>query len=245
MKLNELFTVKKIAFVLLFAVLSFIGSHFNFSSLVGAENQFFTYFQFFGPMTGAFLGPVFGVLAVFISQIANSILSGKTFDLISIARLFPMLFAVAYFAFAGKGFTKMTLKSKVLSMAVPLIAMTIFITHPVAGQAWYYSLFWLIPIIALFFSKNLFMRSLGATFTAHAVGGTIWLLTIPMPAEAWTLLIPVVVVERLIFALGISVSFIAMNSILARIESVAKSQEVFIDYRYVFGKTKAAASTAA
>ena len=131
MKLSELFTVKRIAFILLFAVLSFVGSQINFSALVGAENQFFTFFQFFGPMTGAFLGPVFGVLAVFISQIANSILLGKTFDLITIARLFPMLFAAAYFAYAGKGFAKMTLNSKVLILIMTLGLLTITLKHSV------------------------------------------------------------------------------------------------------------------
>ena len=241
MKLSELFTVKRIAFILLFAVLSFVGSQINFSALVGAENQFLTFFQFFGPMTGAFLGPVFGVLAVFISQIANSILLCKTFDLITIARLFPMLFAAAYFAYAGKGFAKMTLNSKVLTVLIPLIAIAVFWTNPAGQGAWVFALYWLIPIIALFFSKNLFVRSLGATFTAHAVGGTIWVLIVPMTSEAWLALIPVVAFERLAFALGIAVSFIAMNSILARIESVSESQEVFIDYRYVLGKTEAVA----
>jgi len=63
------------------------------------------------------------------------------------------------------------------------------------------------------------LRSLGATFTAHAVGGAIWIWVFNLPAAVWISLIPVVIMERGIFALGISASYILMNNVLAYLSS--------------------------
>jgi hypothetical protein len=60
MKLNKLITTKGLLFLFIFSILVFVGDRINFSKLIGAENQFFTLFQFFGPVAGAFLGPVVG-----------------------------------------------------------------------------------------------------------------------------------------------------------------------------------------
>ena len=64
---KDFFTTKRLVFIALFALFAFITQRINFSGLVGAENQFFTVFQFFGPIAGAFLGPVVGVIAVFVA----------------------------------------------------------------------------------------------------------------------------------------------------------------------------------
>jgi len=61
----------------------------------------------------------------------------------------------------------------------------------------------------------LLARALGATFTAHSIGGAIWIWVFNLPAAVWVSLIPIVVIERGIFALGISASYILMNNILA------------------------------
>ena len=67
MDAQKIFSRKGIIFLLLFSVLSLIGMNINFSKLVGAENQFFTLFQFFGPIAGSFLGPIAGALSVLIA----------------------------------------------------------------------------------------------------------------------------------------------------------------------------------
>ena len=77
MKLNKLITRKGILFLLMFSILVFVGDKVNFSKLVGAENQFFTLFQFFGPVAGSFLGPVVGVLSVLIAEVASKIVQGN------------------------------------------------------------------------------------------------------------------------------------------------------------------------
>ena len=230
MELNKLITKKGILFLLIFTVLVFIGDRVNFSKLVGAENQFFTLFQFFGPIAGAFLGPVVGVLSVLIAEAGSFILLGKAFTIVNVLRLLPMLFAAWYFG---------TKKGK-LSFLVPAAAIVLFVAHPVGRQVWFFSLFWAIPIVIKLlpnkYSSQAFLRSLGATFTAHAVGGAMWNYIVPMTPEAWVALIPVVIYERLLFAGGIAVSFVLFNTILDKLDSNTKEGYVNIDKRYILFK---------
>jgi hypothetical protein len=46
------------------------------------------------------------------------------------------------------------------------------------------------------------------------VGGLMWIWAFNLPAAVWQGLIPVVISERLLFAAGISVSFIVMKHTL-------------------------------
>ncbi len=230
MNLNKLITKKGLLFLLIFSILVFVGDRINFSRLVGAENQFFTLFQFLGPVAGAFLGPVVGVLSVLIAEIASKIVSHATFDLVTVLRLMPMLFAAWYFG----------IKKDKLSFIVPVIAILLFIAHPIGRQVWYFSLFWTIPIIVKLLPKKygdrIFLRSLGATFTAHAVGGAMWNYIVPMTSTAWIALIPVVIYERLLFASGIAISFVAFTTLLDKLDSKTKAEYVNVDKRYVLFK---------
>ncbi|MBI2656515.1 hypothetical protein HYX03_02145 [Candidatus Woesearchaeota archaeon] len=230
MKPSKLITRKGILFLLIFSVLVFIGDRINFSKLVGADNQFFTFFQFFGPVAGAFLGPVVGVLSVLIAETSSYLLLGKAFTLVNVLRLLPMLFAAWYFG---------TKKDKV-SFLIPAAAILLFVAHPVGRQVWFFALFWTIPIIIKLLPKKYgekaFLKSLGATFTAHSVGGAMWNYIVPMTPAAWIALIPVVVYERLLFASGIAVSFVLFNTLLDRLDVRTKADYVNVDKRYVLFK---------
>ncbi len=233
MKPNKLLTMKGIIFLLIFSALVFVGDKINFSKLVGAENQFFTLFQFFGPVAGAFLGPVVGVLSVLIAEIASKVSTHAVFDLVTLLRLAPMLFAAWYFG----------AKKDKLSFLMPIAAIVLFVAHPVGRQVWFFSLFWTIPVIIKLlpkkYSDRIFLRSLGATFTAHAVGGAIWNYTVPMTPAAWTALIPVVIYERLLFAGGITLSFVLLNTLLDKLDAKTKSEYVSVDKGYVLLKQAA------
>lgn len=227
MKLNKLVTKKGLLFLLVFSILVFLGDRVNFSKLVGAENQFFTLFQFFGPVAGAFLGPVVGVLAVLIAEVASKVVNHTAFDLVTALRLLPMLFAAWYFG---------TKRDKI-SFLIPVAAIAMFIAHPVGRQVWFFSLFWTIPIIVKLlpnkYGNRVFLRSLGATFTAHSVGGAMWNYIVPMTPAAWVSLIPVVIYERLMFAGGIAVSFVLLNTLLDKLDTKTKSEYINVDKRYV------------
>ncbi len=223
---SDFFNRKKILFLFIFAILSFVAFHINVAQIVGIDNQFFTLFQMIGPLPGIFLGPFVGIAAVLIAQITNYFFLGRAFDVIGIARLLPMLFAVYYFG---------TSKNDLKKIGAPIAAILAFVTHPVGMQAWFFSLFWLIPVFVIF-SDNLFLKSLGTTFTAHAVGGAVWIHTFPTTPEFWTALIPVVATERLLFAVGIAASFVILNTVLNKVESVLNTGVLNIDKKYVLSK---------
>ncbi|HJO02106.1 MAG TPA: hypothetical protein QF458_04255, partial [Candidatus Woesearchaeota archaeon] len=61
------------------------------------------------------------------------------------------------------------------------------------------------------------LRSLGATFTAHAVGGALWIWTVPMTPEMYVMLLPITAFERLLFAAGIGISYVAFNALLDKV----------------------------
>lgn len=190
--------------MLLFAVLGFLALQVPVTQLMGS-NVKFTLFDAFGPIATGFVGTVPGVIAVFLMQFANFLVHGaEVVDAGTIIRFFPMLFAAWYFS-----------KSSRAVLVVPIIAIVAFIAHPIGREVWYFSLFWLIPLACHFARERfLFARSLGATFTAHAVGGALWMYAFNMPAAVWQSLIPIVALERLIFAIGISVTYVAVTNLL-------------------------------
>lgn len=234
MKFKKFFSKKRIVFLFLFLIIVLISKKINFSTLVGAENQFFTLFQFFGPIAGIFLGPIFGMVAVLGAELADFLIVGKTFNLINIVRLTPMLFAAYYFG----------TKKKNISIIIPLIAIALFILHPVGRQVWFYSLYWTIPIIVKIlpkkYSNNVFLKSLGATFAAHSVGGAVWIWTVTMAPEQWIMLIPIVAYERLLFASGIAGSYVIVNTALDKLIGKFKwkipSDALNIDRNYILSK---------
>lgn len=209
---------KKLLFLGIFTIVGFLSLQIPFNKLAGS-NVSFTIFDFFGPIAGAFLGPVFGIGSVLAVEIINFFIKHTPVTSASIIRLFPTLFAVYYFAV----FSKKSASSRWI-LAVPILAIIAFIAHPIGRQVFYYPLmFWSIPLIAYRFKKNLsrsdkfslFMRSLGATFIAHSVGGAAWIWALNLPAKVWVGLIPVVIEERLLFAAGIAASYIVVKYTLS------------------------------
>ena len=191
---------KKLYFWLAFTVVGLIFSQIKFSQLVGA-NISFTLFDFFAPVAGAFLGGLFGITSVLAVSLVNFVVNGS-YAVPSLIRLYPTLFAVWYFSLSPKQ------KTNKWVLLFPLLSIVSFWVHPVGRVVWYYPLMWLIPLAAYFKRDWLYLRSLGATFTAHAVGGAAWIWAFNLPANVWQGLIPVVAMERLVFAGGISLSYL-------------------------------------
>ena len=212
------FTKRNLLFIAVFAILGFIALQVPVAELEGSRVKF-TIYDAFAPIAGAFIGSIPGVMAVFLMQFFNFLAEGAEIaDAGTIIRFFPMLFAVVYFAKKGK-----------FNLIVPAIAIIAFIAHPIGRTVWYYSLFWIIPMAAYFLrDRFLLARALGATFTAHAVGGALWIWTFSLPAPVWISLIPVVAMERFLFTLGIAGSFVLVNNLLALLE---KKQLVNIGFR--------------
>ncbi|MFA5306121.1 MAG: hypothetical protein WC365_01590 [Candidatus Babeliales bacterium] len=113
----------------------------------------------------------------------------------------PSLAATLSWACSSSSQRSHRIMNFILHCLLPLICMTIFMTHPIGSQAWYYALYWLIPVaIWLSSLEHVFMRALQSTFVAHALGGTMWLITGSLTASQWSALVPVVAFERFMIA---------------------------------------------
>ncbi len=206
--IQQYFTKRTVLFIAIFAIGGFIALQIPVTQLAGSSAKF-TVFDAFAPITGAFIGSVPGVIAVLLMHAFNFFIHGAQIqDAGTVIRFFPMLFAVLYFARKSR-----------LGLIVPIIAIIAFVAHPIGREVWYFSLFWTIPIIAYFLrDRFLLARALGATFSAHAVGGAAWIWAFALPPTVWNSLIPVVITERLLFALGIAASYILVNNLLHVLE---------------------------
>jgi len=193
---------KKILFLIMFVLISLLALQISISKIIGS-NQSFTLFELLGPTGGMFLGPVLGAVSAFFVRALNIVIFHQKLDFLTVIRFLPMMLAAVYFGF----------KSKKTAIIFP-VCILLFLLNPVGRQAWAYSLIWLIPFFATFGKKRLVLNSLGATFTAHAVGSVIFLYSFPMAPQAWLSLIPIVFIERGFFTAGIWVSCVAFNTIL-------------------------------
>lgn len=197
-------TRSKVIVTGLFVMLGFLLMQVPFTKLTGA-NVKFSLFDFFGPIAGAFLGSIPGMLTVLGMQLVNWAWHGFAMDTGTIIRFFPMLAATLYFSKKSRWF-----------LVIPVAAIGAFLAHPEGRAAAPFTLYWLIPIVAYFgYDKFVLARALGATFTAHAVGGTLWIWAFNMKAAAWIGLIPVVWKERGLMALGIVLTYLAFKRLYA------------------------------
>ncbi len=206
---------KKIVFILLFVALGFLAMQFKFTQIIGSSLKF-SLFDFYGPIVGGFLGSFIGMITVLAMQVVNWAWQGFATDAATAIRFFPMLFAVLYFS-----------KKSKLTLIAPVIAMFGFWAHPEGLKAWYYALYWLIPVAMYFLhDKFIFARALGTTFTAHAVGSVLWIWIFNMKAAVWISLIPVVWKERGLMALGITLTFIIFNYLLSLVDKKIELREL-------------------
>lgn len=135
----------------------------------------------------------------------------QTLDFLTVMRFLPMMLAAVYFGMKGRQ----------MAVIFPL-CIALFLVHPIGQQAWLYPLIWLIPFFATFSKKRLILNSLGTTFTAHAVGSTIFLYAFGLTPQIWLGLIPVVLIERGFFTVGIWASYLAVNTVLNKLIEAKK-----------------------
>lgn len=158
------------------------------------------------PIMGGFFGPSIGFSLVLIKRLIK--ISLRT-SLLPLTYHIPTLFASAYWAYS-RAFIR---------LYIPIICMILFIIHPIGGQAWAYSLYWLIPVF-LYFVKHdsIVLTALGATFIQHAIGSLCWLYCTSMSPEQWLALIPLVFVERVVAVLLMSIGAFAAQVIEKRMK---------------------------
>ncbi|MDP3964707.1 MAG: hypothetical protein Q8Q20_03575 [bacterium] len=227
--MKKFFNKRNGVFVGIFTVLGLIALQFPLTKLIGSDVRF-TIFDLFGPLATGFIGLIPGLVSVALMQLGNFFIHGaEVVDAGVIVRFFPMLFAAWYFW-----------KKNTASVWVSVLAIVAFNLHPIGRSAWVYSMFWLIPIIMHFLrDKSLMARALGTTFTAHAVGGALWVWVFGLSKEIWLGLIPVVMIERTLMALGIVTGFLAFNNLLAYLQHKRLIRLGFtVDQKYLWFRAK-------
>ncbi len=183
------------------------------SFILGSQIAFFSAVAIMTPLSGAFAG-IAGSFAVFGTGLLLRFVFWGSLPFHFLAYHIPGLFASLYWAS----------NSKIARIAPAILCMAIFICHPTGSQAAIYSLFWLLPVyVTLFCKDSVFTRALGSTFTAHAVGSVIWLLTVPMTGNQWLMLIPVVIVERALFTAGMVIGHKVIAACLAKVFKTQKT----------------------
>lgn len=226
----------KLLYILIFAALGFLLLQLPVNNLIGTKARL-TFFDMFYPVSGMFLGTVWGILAVVAMQVVNLVFHGfggisavSILALLATSRLLPMVAGVLTFSKDDK---------KVL--IIPAVAILAFLANPVGHTVWYFTLFWLIPFaVWRFRGKSLFARAMSATFIAHAVGGAVWIWAFRTTPVYWNLLIPTVILERSIFALGISANYILLNNIFEFIKgkNFIPTGGISIDKKYLLKFSK-------
>jgi hypothetical protein len=187
-----------------------LSSLVKLSFVVGSQMIWFSGTNAILPLAGAF-GGIAGCAMIFLMRQLIHLFFFKTISLSFLAFCVPGFCASLYWATCHYA----------IRLLLPLLCMALFIIHPVGEQAWVYSLYWLIPV-ALYLRphSSLFLHALGSTFIAHAVGSVIWLYTVPMTVHQFMLLIPLVLVERILFALGMVLAYHLFSFIFRMINSM-------------------------
>jgi len=203
---------RKILFAIIFTILGLLAFQVSIDKIIGSD-QNFTLFEFLGPIGGMFLGPVLGALSAFAVNILNVTIFHKSLDFLTVALFLPPMLAAAYFG----------LKQKATAIIFP-VCIILFLLNPIGRQAFLYPLIWLIPFVATFFKKRLIFNSLGATFTAHAVGSVTFLYMFGLTPAIWMALIPVVFIERGLFTIGIWTSCLVFNTVLDKLTNLKPVQ---------------------
>jgi hypothetical protein len=177
----------------LFVSVLLVSSFFKVSAILGSKNAFFSGITLLGPLVGLW-GQSIGSYGLYCIR---SLLASK-----------PLTVSLLYHLPGLSGSLYWHANRWLMAVVVPLVCMVIFVMHPVGSQAFGYTLYWFVPVIVYFLEpRSFFFHALATSFIVHAVGSVIWLYTHKMTAGQWWALIPVVFVERIVSAVGMSLLY--------------------------------------
>ena len=207
--------LKQRAFWLLFSLIGVVFfSKIKFHRIFGTPFQF-SLLTIFGPNVEVFGGFTVSLIVFTLGRIIQILLGfSKGSSALLYIVYFPLFFASHYFSKLVDARHSSRPKYPLL---IPLVAILLFILHPIGRVVWYFSLFWAIPIVIYYLAPKIdqlglgvpriFIFALAATYIDHAIGSIIFLYTLNIPAEYWVMAIPYVPLERTVFALGITAMY--------------------------------------
>jgi len=195
-----------------------LATYFKVNGIQGSVGRCFSLSNCFLPLIGAFFGFA-GSYAYFAGSLAVRfcLLPWQTF--VTSCFGLPTLAASLYW----------TPSNRMIKAMIPLACMLLFALHPVGLHAMPYTLYWLIPAcIAFMPNAHHFLRALGSTFSAHAVGSVCYLYGInAMTPTAWIALIPVVAYERMLFACGMYGVYLLLQAVGAKLFQLCAQEKTY------------------
>jgi len=212
-----------------FSFLFLFLTQIKFAPILGTKMSF-SLSVFFGPTLAKIFGISYGTGIIILTH-----LIGLLFGIYKVQAIkdfftfFPIIFAGIYFAKIFKGEKKL--------IFIPLLCIFLFILHPIGKIVWFYSLFWILPILIAVFKEKLdrilrfpvfkiYGYSLGTAFVDHGVGCVIYLYLLNIPAHFWIEAIPHTILERLLIAGGISVFYLFEIALLKIFEKLPVFKKV-------------------
>ena len=208
---------------------SLLISSFKFCTLVGKSFAYFSGILFVAPLLGAFFSSPVAIVLTGLLIATKALLFCYP-----ITGGIPTLFAtLAWSTHANISEQKSGyahLFYFLVHAALPALCMAIFMTHASVGQGYVYAFYWLIPITLYFLHQifkinSTFSVALSSTFIAHAIGSTLWLFTTPMKPEQWIALMPIVALERLVTALGMTILFLSAKKVFSYVQAKKKTAQ--------------------
>ncbi|CAN5172483.1 hypothetical protein BH09DEP1_BH09DEP1_0440 [soil metagenome] len=181
---------------LMVQILAKVTSFAKFSFIIGSKMAFFAPAAMLLPLAGAF-GGIAGSLGMLGMGLAIRCVFFGAMPLAFFAFHIPGFFASLYWAST----------SKLIRIAPALVCALLFMVHPIGAANLWYSLFWIVPVVAALLPSRLFTTALGSSFTAHAVGTLVWLYAGQLSSADFAVLAPVVIVERLMMAVGMVLAY--------------------------------------
>jgi len=223
--------VFKIVFTILSSLLFLYFTKIKFGPILGTSMKF-SLSVFFGPTLAKMFGVAYGTSTIILTQILGLVAGVfwpgakyiyKIKALKDYFTFFPIIFAGIYFSRIFK-------RDKRL-IVIPLICILLFVLNPIGRTVWFYSAFWLIPILISLFKEKLdkilrlplfkiYGYSLGAAFVDHAIGSVVFLYLLKIPANFWIEAIPMTIVERLMIAAGIELFYFAELVVIKAFSSI-------------------------
>ncbi len=174
------------------------------SFIIGSKAACFAPAAVILPLAGAF-GGLSGSCGMLVLGLAMRLFATGAMPLAVLAYHLPGFFAALYWG-----------SSKFWRIAPIMLCAFLFMAHPDGMSAAWYMIFWIIPlVVALQKSSSLFMTALGSTLSAHAVGTIVWLYAGHLASADFALLVPLVIVERLLFAMGMTIGYILVSRLLS------------------------------
>lgn len=187
-----------------------VASWWKLSYVLGSTTAYFSAINIVAPLAGA-VG-LTSVSALFFALKALFAHSAVSLGSIALLGLHVPTIAASLYWSCNHGMYR---------VGLPLLCMAVFLMHPAGSAAAFYALWALVPVAAFFLARNsIVATALGSTFTAHAVGTVVWLFITPLSPELYAQLMPIVLVERLVYASGMTLVYYATAYLYANIASM-------------------------